>query len=109
MFNPLNPLQLVTCCFTTPPATLASLFGSSREGDGPKLVKRDAPLVPGDRLQGGQYISFCTSILATGCKPKFLEVMCYVVEEEKSWSRPKLNAKNIPSVMGLRYGNNKVA
>lgn len=45
-----------------------------REGDGPKLVKRDAPLVPGDRLKGGQYISFCTSIISTGCEPKFFEV-----------------------------------
>lgn len=45
-----------------------------REGDGPKLVKRDAPLVPGDRMKGGQYISFCTSIIATGCKPKYFEV-----------------------------------
>lgn len=45
-----------------------------REPDGPKLVKRDAPLVPGDRLKGGQYISFCTSWIATGCKPKYLEV-----------------------------------
>ena len=46
----------------------------SREGDGPKLVKRDAPLVPGDRLKGGQYISFCTSIISTGCEAKFFEV-----------------------------------
>eukprot|EP00904_Undaria_pinnatifida_P006208 jgi/Undpi1/2717/HiC_scaffold_14.g06095.m1 len=44
------------------------------EGDGPKLVKRDAPLVPGDRLKGGQYISFCTSIISTGCEPKFFEL-----------------------------------
>eukprot|EP00752_Nemacystus_decipiens_P012405 g10992.t1 len=50
---------------------VALFFG---EGDGPKLVKRDAPLVPGDRLKGGQYISFCTSIIATGCKPKYFEL-----------------------------------
>ncbi|CAM9792723.1 unnamed protein product [Pylaiella littoralis] len=50
---------------------VALFFG---EGDGPKLVKRDASLVPGDRLKGGQYISFCTSIIATGCKPKYFEL-----------------------------------
>ncbi|CAM9220482.1 unnamed protein product [Scytosiphon promiscuus] len=44
------------------------------EGDGPKLAKRDTALFPGDRLKGGQYISFCTSILATGCKPKYFEL-----------------------------------
>lgn len=49
-------------------------FFRLREGDGPKLAKRDAPLVPGDRLKGGQYVSFCTSIIATGCKPKYFEV-----------------------------------
>lgn len=32
-------------------------------------------------MKGGQYISFCTSIIATGCKPKYFEV------------RPRKNAK----------------
>lgn len=54
--------------------TRVAFFSLLREGDGPKLVKRDAPLFPGDRLKGGQYISSCTSILATGCKPKYFEV-----------------------------------
>lgn len=50
---------------------IALFFG---ESDGPKLVKRDASLRPGDQLSGGQYITSCTSYFATGCKPKYLEL-----------------------------------
>ncbi|CAM9543137.1 unnamed protein product [Ascophyllum nodosum] len=52
--------------------TMVALAIFCRQTDGPKLVKRNAALVPGDRLKGGEYISFCTSIIATGCKPKYL-------------------------------------
>lgn len=62
---------------THQPQKRVDFFSFLREGDGPKLVKRDAPLFPGDRLKGGQYISSCTSILATGCKPKYFEVRVF--------------------------------
>ncbi|CAM9206646.1 unnamed protein product, partial [Laminaria digitata] len=66
------PAKLSALLSAVAVAVAAILFFG--EGDGPKLVKRDAPLVPGDRLKGGQYISFCTSIISTGCEPKFFEL-----------------------------------
>ncbi|CBJ26712.1 expressed unknown protein [Ectocarpus siliculosus] len=71
-FSQSLPAKLSAVLSVVAIAVAAALFFG--EGDGPKLVKRDAPLFPGDRLKGGQYISFCTSIIATGCKPKYFEL-----------------------------------
>jgi hypothetical protein len=41
-----------------------SLFYTPLGGTAPRLVKRDAPLVSGDTLKGGEYITSCTGLLA---------------------------------------------
>ncbi|CAM9543276.1 unnamed protein product [Ascophyllum nodosum] len=95
---------------------LAFFYGQT---DGPKLVKRNAALVPGDRLKGGEYISFCTSIIATGCKPKYLllsrdgslgvyEGSGPHARETKLWSAGSGSKGNVQSVHELVYTGYKI-
>ncbi|CAM9854524.1 unnamed protein product [Phaeothamnion confervicola] len=66
------PLTLSALLATALAAVAVSFFYGP--GEGPRLLKRDAPLYDGDVLRQNEYINTCAGFISFGCEPRYFEL-----------------------------------